>query len=314
MRLDFCRMTSSTGGTGALTCAAQTGYPLVSEAFTGTRFVEYTIVEYTSSAKTQPSKAETGIGSYVTSTEVLTRTKVLSTWDATDYLPKFGTATAPTALSFGTTSANIDIMVGPMAAGSIPPVPFQAGAVGSVNDGLGMLPMNFIMPSSTSSILTNGRATYFPALIAQTAPISKASVRVTTGATAAGGTPSTFSLAIYEVGSNGLPGKRLIDFGSLGRPTTTGSTLTATLGTPVFLSPGWYFVGALYVAGTDTGTPALRAPGAAAIGGSPIGGLLSSAVPIGASYVDSQTALNDPATTPNAQNSGNAVYPSFWFL
>lgn len=53
MRADFIRMTSSTGGAGALTCSAVTGFPAISEAFTGTRLVEYTVAEYTSSAKTQ---------------------------------------------------------------------------------------------------------------------------------------------------------------------------------------------------------------------------------------------------------------------
>src|SRR5689334_19535475 len=63
---------------------------------------------------------------------------------------------------------------------------------------------------------------------------------------------------IYQVGSNGRPGKLLYDYGQLG---TAGSSLNATgpipsgLKTGVFLPPGEYFFGLFVVLGSDT--PAL---------------------------------------------------------
>lgn len=304
MRLDFCRMTSSTGGTSTLTCSAQTGYPLVSEAFTGTIFVDYSIVEYTSSAKTQPSKAETGIGSYNTSTEVLTRTKVLSTWDATDYRPLFGNATAPAALNFGTTSANIDIMVGPMASGIMPPTPFVFDSLANVSDGLGIGGVNLTAQSTLA--LTSGTVYYWPVWICSFGPFSQFTIRTTTALT--GGSP-TFDHALYEVGSNGRPGKRLINFTQLTAVGTTNTTYTSTaLATPVMLVPGWYWAAGLHVANGATGTFTVRA-GTLALGG-PQGTLMSITVGIaGAKSLATQTVLNDPATAPDGTpGTGNAPF------
>lgn len=305
MRLDFCKMTSSTGGTSTLTCSAQTGYPLVSEAFTGTIFVDYSITEYTSSAKTQLSKSETGIGSYNTSTEVLTRTKVLSTWDATDYLPKLGTATAPTALNFGTTSANIDIMVSPMAAGVIPPIPFSAGAVASVSDGLGDVGLNRQTISSTNRTLTSGVVYYQPLLWNAMRPISKWTFRSTT--TLTGGTP-VFDCSIYECGSDGFPGKQLISLPQIGSIGTTNTTYTSSAaGTPVYLVPGWYWIGLLYTANTASGTFSPRCD--YALMASPGGTLISGTTPNGDLTVTG--SLTDPATAPTGRVS-NTAWPTIY--
>jgi hypothetical protein len=303
MRADFIRMTSATGGTGALTCSAQTGYPAISEAFTGTRLVDYTIAEYTSSAKTQLSKAEAGVGSYVTSTEVLTRTKILSTWDGTTYLPNPGSATAPTALNFGTTSANVDIMVAPTSMSGVLGLPFTFEATTSVSDGLGSPPLNFSSSGSTPTI-TSGHAIYWPILLAHTSPISQFTLR-TTG-TLTGGAP-TFDHAIYEVGSNGKPGKRLINFTQLTAIGTTNTNYTsAAIATPVMLQPGWYYAGGLYLAAGATGPASFRG-GLLLIAGPQAGLFSASAGQFGPRHVTSQTALNDPATAPDAHTGGTSA-------
>lgn len=294
MRADFIRMTSSTGGTSTLTCSAQTGYPALSKAFTGTRLVDYTIAEYTSSAKTQLSKAETGVGSYNTSTEVLTRTKILSTWDGTTYLPNPGSATAPTALSFGTTSANIDIMIGPTASTGQITIPFVMGSVASVASGLGLPPLN--QTNGTTASFGTGTVFYWPVFIANGTPISKFTIRETTSLT--GGTP-TVEMAIYEVASDGSPGKRLIAFGTL-TPGTANTTYTsAPIATPVSLAPGWYWAAYLYVANGATGSLTLKT--ANILGCSPQGALMSNTTAsVGSLAIFSQTALSDPAAAPTA--------------
>lgn len=290
-RADFIRMTSTTGGTSTLTCSAQTGYPIVSKAFTGTITVDYSISEYTDSTKVTLSKAETGIGSYDTSTEVLTRTRVLSTWDGTNYLPKYGTSTAPSAINFGTTSANIDIMIAPIANGIMPPIPFTSGAVASVTDGLGVLQGN-LQVTTTTAVLASGTTYYVPYLLMYGAMFSKFSVRTT--ATLTGGTP-TLDGAVYEVGTNGLPGKRLISFTQITSVGTTNTTYTSTaLATPVGLVPGWYYFGLLHIANSASGSFTLRA--GSCFSPSPIGALLNSNPMVGAGSVTAQSALNDPAT------------------
>lgn len=302
MRADFIRMTSTTGGTGTLTCTAQTGYPIVSNAFTGTRLVDYSIAEYTDSTKVTLSKSETGIGSYNTSTEVLTRTKVLSTWSGSAYLPKFATATAPSAISFGTTAANIDIMISPMAGGIIPPVPFVYDAVASVADGLGAAALN--MTAQSTLVLTSGTVYYWPVLIVSQGPFSRCTIRTTAALT--GGTP-TFDHALYEIGSNGRPGKQLIKFTQITAVGTTNTTYTSTaLATPVYLVPGWYWAAALHVANSATGSFTVRS-GSLLLGG-PQGSLWSAAAVFGGKTLPTQTVLNDPATAPTA-NPASANFP-----
>ena len=308
MRADFIRMTSATGGASTLTCTAQTGYPIVSKAFTGTRMVDYTISEYTDSTKVTLSKSETGIGSYDTSTEVLTRTKVLSTWSGSAYLPKFGTATAPSAISFGTTAGNIDIMITPASGGILPPVPFVYGTVASVSDGLGTCALNF--GTTASSTPATGVTWYWPVLIGSQGPFSQFTFR--TAAALTGGSP-TFDHAIYEVSSTGAPGKRLINFTQITAVGTTNTTYTSTaIATPVYLVPGWYWAGALFVAGGATGTFTIR--GATLAPGGPQGSLFASAANFGsAKSISGQTSLADPATAPTAQISNTTTVPAlFW--
>lgn len=304
--LDFCRMTSSTGGTGTLTLTAQTGYPDIAAAITGTRLVSYAIAEYTSSAKTQLAQGETGIGSYVASTGVLTRTAIKSTWDGSAYLPKFGTATAPTALNFGSTAANIDITVSPVTAQTLPGIPFYYGTVASVADGLGLTACN--MQGSGTFSLSTGVVSYFQYLLIHNGPFSQFSVR-SNGASVSGGSP-TLDCSVYEIGSTGVPGKRLISFTQITAfAGGASSTYTSTaLATPVALMPGWYYVGLLYTAGGGTGSPSIK--GAASQWGcGPQGSLLSTTSASGTPLVTG--SLADPATTPT---SAVATAPGYVFL
>lgn len=302
MRANFIRMTSTSGGTGTMTCTAQTGYPIVSEAFTGVRFIEYAIAEYTDSTKVTLSKAETGIGSYNTSTEVLTRTSVLSTWDGTDYLPKYGTSTAPTALNFGTTSANIDIMIAPMAGGVMPPQSFIAGTVASVSDGTGHIPLNYQNIGANALTVTHQQVRYFPVLIGHTRMYSQFTVRQV-GATT-GGSP-TADCAIYEFGSDGLPGKRLISFTQKAVGSANTTYTSTALATPIPLICGWYWAGFLWQNGGGSGGTFRSGP---ILGGGVAPLLTFSTNMSGVLTLASQSALNDPATAATAiADSTNAA-------
>lgn len=265
---------------------------MVSNAFTGTRTVEYAITEYTTSGKTVLARGETGIGSYNTATEVLTRTKVLSTWDGTNYLPKFGTATAPTALSFGTTAAKIDVTVSPMAAGIIPTVPFVYGVVANVADGLGSPAINFSASGSTQ-VQISGTVSYIPILIGHTGPFTQVALRSVVAIT--GGAP-LFDASIYEVASDGSPGRQIVSFTQL---TAFQAIGTYQLTAPLFhLPPGWYWLATLFQAGGATGSFTMRA--STIDGAGPGGSLLLQGGPFGSKTLAAQTALNNPATAPTA--------------
>lgn len=296
MLADGIRLTSSTGGTGALTCSAQTGWASPANAFTGTRYIQYAIAEYSSGAKTQLVNLETGIGSYVTSTNVLTRTLVLSTWNGTTYLPNPGSAAAPSALSFGTASANIDVTIAPIAGGQLPALPFLMAAAAGLSDGAGTSPLN-MLPSG-SATLGSGVVYYVPILWAMATPLSQFSFYCITGTTLSGGAP-TMDCAVYEIGSDGKPGKRLIAFtraAGIFAPSTL--YISAALATPVALTPGWYYQGVLFQAGGATGV--FKQASGLFLGTSPMGSYLGVPNSIG---VATQTALNDPATAPTAASS-----------
>jgi hypothetical protein len=301
--LDFCRMTSATGGTGALTCTAQTGYPAVSDAITGTRFVNYSIAEYTSSAKTQLSQAETGIGSYVASTGILTRTAPKTTWASSAYLPKFGTATAPTALSFGTTSANIDITVSPVVFNGSVAIPFQSAAVANVSDGLGSGPLN--MSGSGTLSATSGLVYYSPILLPIPLMYSQFSLRST--ATLTGGSP-TLDCSLYEIANDGMPGRALVSFNQITGFGTIGNYSSSALSTPIFLPPAWYWQGFCYNAGGASGTFGTK--GSSNNNASPAGMLFAS----GYTYALTVTGtLTDPATAPTGFASGGNNNPTIVF-
>lgn len=304
-RADLIRMTSSTGGTGALTLSAQTGWPTFANAFgsSGAVLVDYSIIEFTDSTKTTPARAETGVGSVALSTGVLTRSKILTTWDGTNYRPQAGTATAPAAQNFGTTAANIDVMCSQTSHGGPLLMPFVSGAISGVSDGIGVPPMT-AMPASGTVSITAGTTYYWPALIMTPGPFSQAAVRVSTASS--GGTP-TLSLAIYDQDpSTGLPGRKLIDFGSLGATNNVATIQNTAISTPVDLAPGWYWMGLLHIANSTTGNPALRqtaaVPGAAGIQFGSAGGMNAMLT------VTGQTALNDPATAPTGSNNATSLY------
>jgi hypothetical protein len=295
---------NGTGGTGTLTLVAVSGWPAFSNVFTGVRFVDYEIDQYTDASKTVLAQQECGEGSIDTSTGILTRTKIDSTWNGTTYLPNPGSATAPTALNITNTAANVDIICSPSAASMMAITPFFYGTVANVADGLGCLPMNLAAAAnSTAAMPTSGTVQYAPVYIGHRGPFSQASVYVTTGST--GGTP-TLGVALFEVASDGSPGKKLIDFGNLGSTSNTAPFfLTNTaLATPVYLSPGWYYQGMLWIAGGATlGSLAVRGANAA-FGGGPGGTLFASTSPFNNSFrVGSQTVFTDPATAPTSVNS-----------
>jgi hypothetical protein len=302
---------NGTGGTGTLTLAAVTGWPSFALVFAQDRFVDYEINEYTDATWSVLSKRETGIGTYTHSGTTLARTFVINTWDGSTYLPVAGSGTAPTAISFGNTAANVRIVCSPSSGNAVTTPAMVSQGVSGVSDALGFAPLN-LLPSSTSltTAMSLGYSIYSPIYLANRGPISQATSRLVTPNTT-GATPSKLYVAIYEVNSSGMPGKRLIDFnGTGGGPVVTdlsaaaGNYSSSALTTPIYLPPGWYYQGVVAVANNGTGGPSIRGCWASMAG--PLGTTLANATPLnGYAFIGpSQTALNDPATAPTALNSG----------
>lgn len=254
---DWLLATSATGGTGALTLANVSGWPNYSSMLgtTGTRFVEYTIREWTDSSHNTPTKFEKGIGSLALASGggVLTRTVVERSYDGTTYKPN-STGAGASAISFGTNPANIVISCNLSVESYLPTFPGLAGSDNAGDYYIAGTVTN--MDNNTGGGAASGNLLLFPIVIASRLPlISSVSIQVTTAATLSGASSGLF-FGLYEyIGaqSGGPVGKLLADFGNgaaISTLATTG-TKTGTLTTPI-PNPG-PCIGALLLTYTNAG-------------------------------------------------------------
>jgi hypothetical protein len=240
---DLLNMTTATGGTGALTLAAVTGWPTIQDIWgsSGTRWLAYNIQEWSGTDHSGPPiKAEAGVGSIVLSTMVLTRTKPTSTWNSTG--PTYD-GTSPTAISFGTTADNVRVSCSPLAELSPECIPWAVDAAPGVNCGMSS-PHAMVSSSTRSGAANTG---YFMAFLwLGVGELIQASFHVQTAGTATG-----VKMAIFEVGSNGLPGNRLLDINNASPATATAGVKSSSISAGFYLPPDWYYA-ALVANGTVT--------------------------------------------------------------
>lgn len=236
---NWCKMTTSSTGTGTLTLAAVTGYPSINHIASGiynlssgTINVQYVIADTVSS-----NQYEAGIGSYDLSTSVLTRTLPQRTYTGTTY-----DATAPTALNFAT-AANMSIMLSPIVERlglCIPGAPNTSilGASSSTN----FHPMNMLTGGSLTA-MTADREYYQAIYWHGTQQITSAGVY----ASAASG---SCKIAWFEFSSSGTIGTKIL------------SDVTITLASGISMAsvsnfcppPGWYIQGILPSSTTSLST------------------------------------------------------------
>lgn len=312
MRADWIWMThNGSGGAGSLTTVALTGWPTFGNVVNVARMVQYTILQFTDTTLTTLAQSETGRGTYTPGTGVLTRDVILRTWDGANYLPTNGSASAPTALDFSNTAGLVRISCSPTIE-TIPAIPFVATSF----EGIGTFAANGVPAlgaTNSAELFAGGSVDYNAILIAHEGPFSMASVRVgDSSGTYSGGTQS-LDVGIYEIGENGLPGTKLIDFGSLGgsSPFAAAATISsASLATPIYIEPGWYYQAILAQFTGGTGTPRGRGY-YATLGAHPGGTRFSSAetVPVQLSLTG-QSSLANPS--PGGMTINNNGY--FWMV
>lgn len=303
MRADFLTGSSSTGGTGALTLQDVTGLPGFENFFAGTRLVEYTVLEFTSSAQTVLKQAECGIGSFVNSTKVLTRTTIEQSWDGTNLFPNWSAGTAPSAITFGSTAANIQVICAPVAASAWLQWPYTS----TLGDNIGVCQVGVSAVATDIVAVANQTAYYIPCIFpARQAQFTKMSVRI--GATGYVGGSSSIIGALYEIASNGRPGKKLVDwpvtFGALAANTT----LTSAAAT-AFPNPGPCYAAVLTAFSGGAGVPQLAA--LSPIGPSPLGMTMSGSLYINNyATVGSVTTLDDPAVLTSVAVVSSSASPA----
>lgn len=292
MRANGIKHETTTTGTGAVTLTAVAGWPTFASVFgsSGSRMVEYTILD----ASGVP--IEGGVGTVTLSTLSLERTIVRWTWDGSAYT---GAGATALSLAAGTKS----VICAPSADSAFPSFPSVATTV-TDNIGHGSLGAG---TSAQTVGLVNGRTYFIPYRVMKAFAVSKATARCVNGYT--GGT-SQLLVALYEIGSNGFPGARLVNFGSLGSLTI--GTLTSTpLGTPVYLPVGEYICGVNSTFSGGSGSPTVRA--LTMLGPISMGISIANAAPIAMLARDSQTTLPDPAVAPTTHLGGtthNTIFVS----
>jgi hypothetical protein len=274
MLANWVEGTSTTGGTGALTVSSVSGSPTFTSVWgsSGTRFVHYSIVEFTDTTFATVAKAENGVGSVALSTNALTRTRVFESWD--------GSAHGTSAVSFGTSSGLVRVRISATAQ-TWPNLP-QFYLAASPSEDLGM--PSAAMTVTANAAVTAGREYYSPFLWLG-GVITQAGLSVSTAVSS-----TSAKAGIYEVGSDGKPGQKLLDLTSGGAITTatTGAKVVSVSAT--LLPPGWYYSGLLF-----EGAPTMRSYSSTLI--SPAGTL--NGVPVTHVYAtgDYSTGLPAPAST-----------------
>lgn len=269
---------AGTLGDGAVTLTARTNRPRVSTVLTSTYVGRYIIED------TVNKKFESGIGSFATN--VLTRTKPIVTWDGTTY-NNTGTVTA---IQFGSTptSGNVIIRLGAL-----------SESMGAVMDG-----RNYTVAGDatwrdypySSHYQTTGGSGAAQNLVAgneyytlykeeQGGILFGIQYNVATAVAL-----KNIKVALFDMGTNGLPNNKIVDFVTTSVATTGIKTDTAigswTPSTGIFLTPGWYAVGFI-------------SDGAIALIGSSIG---------------SNVVGQNPLGRKNAYGYGNTVYVAGNFI
>lgn len=223
---------AGTNGDGAVTMTAITSVPRFSTVLgTQATTVRYTIED------TVTKSWETGIGSVASN--VLTRTRPQITWNGTTY-----DDSTPSPIAFGSTptSGNVRIRMAATAES-------QGLVVSGVNNTFsGDAWRDYPITNSVgwanggSAATLTANTEYYTCHYNLTAGLlTGIQFDVTTALT--GG----MKLALYAVGSNGLPGQRIVTFNTAS-VSTTGIKTDTTTGTwspsgPVWLVPGYYYIG-----------------------------------------------------------------------
>lgn len=290
---------TSTTGTGTLTLAACPSAvgganPVVALGTSGAWPCSPVIIEYTDSTFQTISQMEVGRNCTLTLAAAITSATLTRSPEVTFTGGTYNNS-APSAISIGT-AANVLVFFGPSSFDTLGSL-LSYNASGITNgDGLGATP---VQGSSTSnSVLVVGTSYFQRVWIAVSGLVKSASVRCTAAITTP--TSNSVAAALFESDTNGLPSKRVIDFGSVsgtsGAPLGATGNVTFTASSAVYLRAGFYIFGILATKTGGSGNPSLR--GATSVAPSMFGtALATTGGPINTCIVSASADLNDPPNT-----------------
>jgi hypothetical protein len=224
MQFDFLHNQAS-GGSGDLTLTAVTNEPGLQDAFSASsidKWVRYSIKG--------AIKRESGFGKLhnTTGTYTLIRTIPQMTWSGSVY-----DSTTPTALDF--TGETVDVYCAPSAGGVKAAMPYELTRLPS-----GGIRGRACLPGQGGGIVASTIVTayryFFPLVWDTPGSIDRLSFHCSANSAA------NFRAALYEIDTNGGPGRMAIDFGQTAI-SGTGVKHSTALGAPVFVPSGEYMIG-----------------------------------------------------------------------
>lgn len=241
---------AGTSGNGAVTLTQITSTPRFSTVFgTQDTTVRYVIED------TVNKKFESGIGSVASN--VLTRTRPQITWDGSTW-----DDSTPSPIAFGSTPTSGDVVVriSALAESTAATIPGANSTItGDANWRDYPITNSVVWDNGgAGEVLTADREYYTCHRLDAGGLLSGVQFEVNTAQAS-----SNLKLALYACGHNGLPGSKIVDFNVIAT-TSTGVKTDTTTGTwspagPVWLSPGWYYIGfisghAIAIRGFSSGT------------------------------------------------------------
>lgn len=219
--------TTATTGIGTVTMSAVTGYARFANVFAVGALVKYAI------QSGDGASWEWGIGT-VGAANTLFRTDVMATYSAGTY-----TQDGATAISLSGTST---VMVAEHSYGSL--WPYSASSDATDRYSVGHVAM---AGSYASQAQNTTEVQYGVCVISRPYKLTGIGIAVITAAAAG----SLARLAVYAANASGKPGALIVDAGTVATDSTGYKNIT--LGTPVILMPGLYFL-TIY----NNGLPTLR--------------------------------------------------------
>lgn len=250
---------TATTGTGTLTLAACPSAigginPVTAFGTSGSPQIPYTLIEYTDGTFAKPLQGETGVAPLTLASSIGSATLArnpITTWSTSG--PSYGGgSSAPAAISIGT-AANCLVFIGANAHDIVRPMHFTA----ALGDGLGIgVAQGSILGGTNFAVVTS--VIYYQAVrIEHSGLIQSASIMFSTAITSPAS--SSFSLALYDVGSDGLPGALLIDFGAItSNPASTTGIKTCQAAAARFITAGTYYLALLPIWSGGSGALNIR--------------------------------------------------------
>jgi hypothetical protein len=270
---NWTKATTSTTGTGTITLTAVTGYPLPSKSRVTGEYVQYSI-------HTSDGKFEAGIGK-IAASDTLERTEVFNTYDGTTF-------NQLTASALSLVSGTHEVFTTPIAGGVIEPIVFPVTHSTPANP---VYVSKHHGAGTTGVALSQvGRVNFQPFDLGASGLLTGFQVKVTTAVTSA-----TLLIGLYEVGSDGMPGRLIAQTGSTINAATTG-VKTQSASANVRINAGSYFIAALQVAGASV----ISLEGATSISWPSLGGFHSTdpkPYAICRDDTTGRTTLQDPFVT-----------------